>query len=380
MMKVQLWEFLAILVTPAVAVAQPASAPDDIAELQRAERRQVEQAAAELRVVECDDIRRLVRFAIEEDVLTARTQLSSTDDEVRIVAPQLRGVARLRVIGMGQDEPGRNFNFIVDDVSTAAPGRAITTVSALSGRLILARDSETAGVMSSIQLIQDPPGLADPSGVEPPVRLFVKITYDAGAGQDVDLKLTSGTFSELRRKHPRELNRYLRPILRDFAQEQAVFGTDARAQWQVLAADRAGDVALAAKIRTVLSKFDSDDYQDRVRAADELGALGQDGALELSGMDRSKFSPEQSSAVDAFLAPYLPLLAADVERLRQSPEFLLDCLYSDDAMMRKLALVRLREVTGKAIPAELAGDSDARVAQIERLRGLISPSPASQDK
>jgi len=305
-------------------------------------------------------------------MLTARTELAAAADDVRVIVPQLRGVARLRVFAAAQEEAGRDFNLIVDEIPEQVPGRTITHVSAHSGRLILARDSESPGVISSIQLVQDPPGLADPSGVEPPVRLYIKITHDTDAERDVDMKLTAATFAELRRKHPRELNRFLRAMLRDFSQEQAVFGSDARAQWQVLAGDKPRDPELAAKIMTVLAKVDSDDYQERVRAADELSSLGQPAAIELAAMDRSRLSPEQSSAADAFLAPYLPLSAEDVARLRDSPDFLLDCLYSDDPTLRRLALRRLAAATGREIPAELPGDVDARLEQIEKLRGSIA--------
>jgi hypothetical protein len=256
-----------------------------------------------------------------------------------------------------------------------------THVQAVSGRLILARDSESKELSSSAQLVQTTGSQVDPSGVEPPVKLFVRVTNLQTGVNDVDLSVGARSFAELRRKHPREVDRYLRPILRDFAQELTIFGTDQRAQWQVLAADAQPEPDVGRRVAAVMAKFDSDDFTERENAAKELESLGQAGAIAVARMDRSTLSPEQSSAVDTFLAPYQPLAEEEVKRLRASPDYLLDCLYSDDPTVRKLAIERLRAVMGKAPELDESGSPEARAAVIERFRtGLPSATAPAAEK
>lgn len=363
---------LGSLMTTGVAEGEPATQAR-IPEDRRIERETLERATADLVRVNVDSIEQIVRFCVEADVLMARAGMKApVQEDFRVVAPQLRGVARLRIIELpGTDEPGRNFNLVIEDLSDPGTGHSITHVAAISGRLIIARDSETNTGTSSIQLIQDPPALADPSGVEPPVRLLVRVNDEQSGAADVDLKLAASSFSELMRKHPRELNRFFRPILRDFGQEQAVFGSDRRAQWQVLSQDFALDPMTTARVRDILTKFDSEDYQTRQEAQAQLQQLGQPAAIALTRMDRSTFSAEQQSGVDTFLAPYMPLSAADVTRLRDNVDFLIDCLYSDDASLRALSAARLNVVTGSPPPpAAVDGDPDA----IETLRRHLTSS------
>jgi hypothetical protein len=187
-----------------------------------------------------------------------------------------------------------------------------------------------------------------------------------GAGQ-TDRTLTERDFATLRQKHHADTERWLRPILRELHQE-SVFAADPAAAWQVLASDWPLDEKMRPAIAAQLSSLDDDDFRVRLRAADELEKLGRDGALVIMRMDRAALSPEQSLRLDEVVSRFEPLTWTTALRLRNNPGFLLDCLYGDDAIARKLALNRLREMTGKPIPFDLNGPPDARVIAVNALR------------
>ena len=126
-----------------------------------------------------------------------------------------------------------------------------------------------------------------------------------------------------------------------------------------------------------MAKFDSDNFQERQDAADELQKIGEPAAVVLARADRSKFSPEQSSGADTFLASYLALSAADVARLHDNPDFLLDCLYSDDEQLRRLAVARLESLAGHKLGLDPAAPSDVRTAAVERAREQLA-APVTQ--
>ena len=91
--------------------------------------------------------------------------------------------------------------------------------------------------------------------------------------------------------------------------------------------------------------------------------------------DRERLSEEQISRIDAFIAQFKPADDAEIARLRKDPDFLLDCLYSDDAAVRKQALEALRKVTGKSIEFDVDAQPAERLAAIEQLRESIGKPP-----
>ena len=102
--------------------------------------------------------------------------------------------------------------------------------------------------------------------------------------------------------------------------------------------------------------------------------MGVPAALVLQRMDRTNLSAEQNAGIDTFLAEYQQLKSEDVRRLGNSVEFLLDTLASEDAVLRRLALERLKQVTGQSIEFDPDGSAEARAAQLQKLRDSLGPS------
>jgi hypothetical protein len=362
--------------------------PSDPAAERKLEQQQLERDAANLPVVKVESLDRVLKFSVEDNMLTVRALLGTVaGQQVRVVTPASRGVIRFNLVplaGAADDDAQRNFMFIQHEIDDDGTER-ITQLSGTAGHLSLALGSESNAAMENVQLVQNSAGAAaaaaaDPQDRDSAVTLYVQITDPTTGASNQNQKLSAPTFTELRRRHPGAVNRFLRPMIRKFGQEQAVFGSDERAQWQVLSADYQPDNATAAKVNAILKKFESENYQEREGALDELKKLGQPAAIVLARMDRSRLSPEQQSGVDTFLSPFLPLQPADVQRLRGNADFLLDCLYSDDAALRRLALARLESVIGRKPDFDSAAPADARITAIERLRQQLSPAtaPATQ--
>ncbi len=341
---------------------------------------QAEREVAVLPRVRVGSIRQLVQFSVEEGMLAARTTLSPVDGEVRVITPDLPGIVRLRVLDLpAVDDPstGRNFTFMHNDLTQPGSTHAMTHVASIAGRLLVARDAESDQIQSSVQLIQDPPGTPVDADSQP-VRLLVRISDNTGEAPKLDLILSASNFIELRRKYPREVEAYLRPLLREFRQDEAIFAVDPRVGWQVLGDSFQADAALIERIRAALTQFDSDDFRTREAAMQRLRQIGQPAALVLHNMDRSAFSSEQNAGVDAFLAEYLQLAPGDVTRLRGSTDFLLDTLACEDAQLRALAVEQLGKVVGRPIEFDPSASSEQRATQLQRLRDSLSSGAATR--
>jgi hypothetical protein len=376
---------IALLVSPLTFGASYALAQDPPAtqlspeEEKQLDRQRAEVEASSLPRVEVNDVEKLVRFWVDEDGrLAAQTTITPMDGEVRVAAPRLAGIARIRVHDLqavGDTSVGRNFHLMYQDYTQPGSQIAFTHVTGMAGRLNVARDSESDEAQGQVELIQDPIG-TPPEPDKGPVRLRVTITSkgeDPAAQRDnVNLELSASSFAELRQRYPREVEQYFRPILREFGQDHRIFAVDERVAWQVLGADVEPDPKSAEQVKAVLAQFDSDDFRTREAALGELKKLGQPAALVFARMDRSNLSPEQTAGVDEFLAEYLPLSKEDVARLKASPDFLLDALASEDATLRHLALAQLNHVATTNIDFDPNASPAARAAQLQRLRATIA--------
>ena len=368
------------------ALAQDPPAKQLSPEEQKAiERQHVEAEAAKWTPLEVDDLEKAIRFWIDEDGrLAAQTSITPVQGAVRIVHPALPGVARLSVNDMqalGDTTTGRNLSFTYQDYTQPGTLVAYTHVNGIAGRLIVARDGESEESNFQVELIQDPVGAAPEPGTEP-VRLRVAITSKseepAAQRGNVNFTLGAKTFIELRQRYPREVETYLRPILRDLRQDHKVFAVDERVAWQVLGAAHEPDARAAEQVKAVLAQFDSEDFREREAALGELKKLGQPAALVLARTDRTNFSQDQNAGVDEFLAEYLTLSKDDVARLKSSPDFLLDTLASENPTLRKLALAQLKQVTSVTVNFDPDAAPDVRAAQLQKLRTALGPAGPSK--
>jgi hypothetical protein len=289
---------------------------------------------------------------------------------------------RLTLLGP-QDDPqavGRNFSFLQQDLTDAEAGQVYTNVSAIAGQLILSRDSENEHYTSSVQLVQDAPLPAGTLRSEDPVRLLVHRSDNLGKENEFDLKLSAPDLTQLRKKHAREVDQYLRPIFRDFKQEAALFGVKPQIAWQVLASNSAADPVMTQRINDIIKRLDADSFRDRQAALAELKQIGQPAAMNLSKMDRGKLSVQQNAAIESFLVEFAPLASEEMPALIDDKGFLLDVLYNDDPTLRKLALERLSKLTGRHIELDANLDTAARSDAIAKLRKELFPEDRSAVK
>lgn len=187
------------------------------------------------------------------------------------------------------------------------------------------------------------------------------------------VNLVEPDFQSLVRRHPREVEEYVRPMLARLGQD-AVFAPDPLVAWQVFSDRWVSDDAMRQQVAVMLPALDAPDFRARDEAVRRLLDLGRPGAAVLLRLDRSKLSAEQCLRIDRILRPYAQLPAPEAAKLRSDVGFLLDCLYVEDAHLRRVALDRLRDVTGQPLAFDLSAGSDRRAAAVNALRQKLQPA------
>jgi hypothetical protein len=285
------------------------------------------------------------------DVLRLHTPLPPTPaGDVRAIdVPALGGPAELTHVGVPPDDddddddaakpggPGEVPEvFKLEAADHSRPGERVgLVVSWQDGVLDVQRSVHFTGPRRFTRLVRLLATANPEFGLGPSVQLMVSEAGDVGGGRKpLRILARAKTFPGLLRRHPREVAAYLRPLLRELGQE-AVFVPDARVTWQVFA-DRLPPPAASTEraVAGLLPQLDADDGAAREAAGERLAALGRDAVLVLLRLDRSALSAEQNTRIDALLANHAPLSRSEVIRLRRDVGFLLDCLNSDDAVVR----------------------------------------------
>ena len=201
------------------------------------------------------------------------------------------------------------------------------------------------------------------------VRLTI-LANNGGPNGFTNISLVEKDFATLRRNHYAETERWLRPILHELHQE-AVLASDPAAAWQVLASDWPVDERLQEQVAQKLPLLDDDDFRVRYKASADLEKLGRDGAVAMLKLSRNGLSPEQSLRLDEIISRFKTLSTTEAQRLSSDPHFLIDCLYTEDEICRKLALKRLTALVAKPINFDLAAPEEERVAAVNALRKNI---------
>jgi hypothetical protein len=332
------------------------------------ELQQLQNQVAALPQINIASASQIFQLTLEQNMLAAHTNFAA-EGPAHINVPDLPGVIRLTVFGHGDvAASGRTFQVFQQDATNPDGGQINTMIAAVGGRVIISRDSENEQFTSSIQLVQDPPPPPGGELRDPPVRLLIRRQDLTGKQKPINMRLDADNFWDLRRRNEREVDQYLRPIIRSFKQESTVFAIDPVIAWQVLGEHYVPDEQMNARVRQLVDQLGADDFRQREKAMQELKKIGHPAARVLSKMDRTELSLQQSSGVDAFLAQLAPLSADQVKQFATDKSFLLDVLYDDDATLRDLAVKRLDEVSGKAIA--LVGGNDA----IDKLRAELMPT------
>jgi hypothetical protein len=242
------------------------------------------------------------------------------------------------------------------------------------GRLDITQDYNLlSDEVHSVHLIQTLGAMVEG---EPRVMLHVQLTAAPG----VRLQLAGDNIVELRHNYPAEIAKYLDPIFRTLSQDGLLAKVDPKLAWQVFGDEYKPGPELVSQVQSLLKKLDAEDFQDREAASKALAELGQPAALALRRMDRNGWSEEQVGRVDAFLAKFKPSNDVEAKRLRGDRDFLLDCLFSDDAQIRELAFKQLQSVVGRPIEFDLKASSQQRLDSIRRLRASIGATPTTNAK
>jgi hypothetical protein len=206
--------------------------------------------------------------------------------------------------------------------------------------------------------------------------VMLNVVGNDGAGGFMNSHVMEQDFLTLRRNHPAEVDRWLRPLLREMHQE-AAFAPEPGAAWQILADDWPVDGKFGGQVQAKVRALDDENFHVRRKAADDLHKLGRDAALAIWKMDRRGLTPEQNLRLDEVVARFKPLTDAEAARLGADPHFLLDCLYSDDVTVRKLALKRLKKVSGQNVDFDPEAPDDTRIPAVTALREKLSPPDAA---
>lgn len=197
------------------------------------------------------------------------------------------------------------------------------------------------------------------------VKFTVQVGDSNGTSQ-TNISYVAADFKTLRREHPREIDLYLRPLLRQF-QIESLLAADPMIAWQVFADDLKPNESTLREVRQLLPALDSESFQDRERALADLQRKGMPAAVAISHIDRRKLSDQQNIMLDAAVAPFQPQRRANLSGLRDDTDFLLDCLYTDDAAIRAAALEALRKKLDD-VKVDINADLAARSAAIDAIR------------
>lgn len=208
--------------------------------------------------------------------------------------------------------------------------------------------------------------------------VLIALGSDGAVGRDAEnVSLVERDFATLRRRHPSDVEKWLRPVFHRLRQD-AVFAADADAAWQVLLPDWPVEANVESRVRATVPLLNDRRWQERNRAADELARLGRDGATAILRLDRRGLTLEQNIALDEVVSRFSPLPPGEVAPLRNNPNFLLDCEYCDDAVVRKLAIARLARLVGHPLDFNPDLPEGPRTDAIERIRRLLSNSATSR--
>lgn len=263
----------------------------------------------------------------------------------------------------------RQFEFNLDDYPDADTFARLHVVWRPSSGLTVERTEQSSRGFTRIMYRQD----------LNQAQLLVFSNRDPLSPGGRNVNVGERDFMTLRQKHGPEAEQWLRPLFRQLKQDEA-FAPDINSAWQVLADRWPVDDSVSQSVRRLLPQLSSESSHVRNAAANQLARLGRDGATALLRTDQAHLTIEQRVRVDEVLSRFCRMSDADAGRLRDDPDFLLDCLYCDDANVRKLAGARLAAKTGRPVEIDPDADPDQRALAIQQLRATLRSAnkPATQ--
>jgi hypothetical protein len=301
-------------------------------------------------------------------VLTSAMPLGERNQPVRLKIDGLDGVNVVSMSASATNKTPDTFTFTNTNFSDPRAVQIATHLTLNYGTLIMGRYAQLLDGYHNVTLNQgnifdDDFGRA---GGRSAVQFSVQIGDSQGTSQ-TNIQYIAPDFATLRRQHPKEVNEYLRPLLRQL-QMESVLAADPMIAWQVFADDLKPDPATVKQVEILLPSLDSDSFQERDKALQYLQRKGLPVAIAITHLDRSKLSDQQNMLLDSAMSAYQPQRGADLGKWRNDQDFLLDCLYTEDQAIRTAALDVLQKKLGKKIDLDVTADFEARRAAIETLR------------
>jgi len=361
---------------PVLLAAGPAARGDDPAvDLWQGQRITFDNFVRHMKPLNKRHIEEVMQIRVEKKLLVLLTPLPNmpTEEQQQAHLAGIHGTVTVVVLRSDRKADwGEPDQFRMQVVDYPAPKRSsnlgVTTSNEPSQLMIMKTVQITNGPSQQVIISQQRGPQSNGGGM---IQLSVTEFRAPGAAVET-LNYGSPDFFTFLRQHPREANLYVRPLLRELGQE-SVFAPEPMIVWQVFNDLWKPDPQIARRVAELLPRLNADDFHERDAALAKLQRLGRDGAAVLMHMDRSKLSPEQNARVDRALAPYAQLAGKEVARLRSDPGFLLDCLYADDAALRKAAAERLRAVAKPDLQFDVNADRAARSAAVAALRQQLLP-------
>lgn len=353
-----------------LALSVPVFADDGLNAWQ-AQKRTFEKLVEHMPLLDKHRIEDVLRVRVENNCLVVHTPLPNTVENqyMRVKLDGIGGTALVLVQRKEGEKPAsaetEPLNFTLSITDYTVPRRTTSLAITYQPNLFnLSRSIQlTDGRFNQVSLTQQRGPQSNGGGL---LQLMVTDAKVSGAAP-TQLNFESPDFFTFLREHPQEANQYLRPLLRDVGQEE-VFAPNERVAWQVFSALWTPDAKTARKVRDLLPSLNDANYRVRNEATLKLQELGSDGAAVMVHLDRTKLTPEQNTLIDRALVRYAQLPTRQAERMRSDPAFLLDCLYSADATIRRAALQRLSTIAKAPIPFDVNADAVTRARAVAVLR------------
>ncbi|MDB5296868.1 MAG: hypothetical protein JWO31_2851 [Phycisphaerales bacterium] len=251
---------------------------------------------------------------------------------------------------------------------TTDDGMWFATLSADGSSLSAMGRSVLAQVMFSQRpFVRGANPVAMPGGRPAPRPVTLRVTeWRAGMRQAVVFRGDADTVAELRAKHPREVRRYLLPLLGKVADDG--WWRPGVADVYTAFEDVPADPAVAGVVQALLPDLDAADAPTRQAAATRLADLGPAGVLAVLRADPETLSPQQRAQLGRYVAAHRRRVTDSPVDARRDPAFLADCLEHDDPAVRRAAKAALERLTGRPVAFDPDGPVDGRAAAADGVR------------
>jgi hypothetical protein len=183
------------------------------------------------------------------------------------------------------------------------------------------------------------------------------------------------TLDQLKAEHPREVRKYLAPILRNLTGRTPLQPAPADV-YRAFDSIRP-DPKVVKQVEDLLGRLDSEVYAVRDSASRELAGLGPPAVLAILRRDMDDLSAEAHNRVDRFIASRGNLSPEEAIAARKDRAFLIDCLDDEDPAVRSAAKTALEKFIGMKIDLDSTLTGDARSDAVDALRQKLNPQPGA---